>query len=244
MSISQTSGEKAQHTSICWSTLAPYMSPSVAAFVSYFPVSWLLSIKNRKQLELLPESLSFKTHVVRSFKTSRLVFGIVGLQMASQHVIEKSLDRLLGQNTKTAMLISLALVSAASAPSLSVLNSTLSGLSFAEATTRLSKPQLGAIWIREMGFLGVLAGSDRVVAYTKEYLPGAGSEYIVAACSGAVGSLIVHPFDTAVTRLQEQKPIGFARYMMNGAATRAVAIALFSMLYRAASQTMNPRNPP
>lgn len=82
--------------------------------------------------------------------------------------------------------------------------------------------------------------SDPVSEYVKDYF---GCQraigFLATFGAGALGSIMVHPFDTAVTRWQEDKVVAFSRRLLKrGSGVRAVAVADFSVCYKLANEVV------
>jgi hypothetical protein len=220
--------------------MAPYFVPPVAASAAIVPVFYGFVAKSALQLgEKSIPRMSIVESLTKGIKAAPTIGVIIGTQMIVQMLVENALLR---ANKKTdqklplsfsAMLVSSMIVGAISAPALAVFNGQTMGQTVMKSLKSLSVKQTGAILVRETSFLFSLRVSEPLSNAMKQHF---GENKCVelgsAFVSGAIGSLIGHPADTALTLWQKGMKIEKPCHVMRGAPAKALAIGGFSVGYK------------
>lgn len=225
-----------------FSHLAFYLTPPIAASVAIVPVFYGFVAKSAQQLgEPIPR-MSIYEALKGGYKAAPTIGTIVGTQMIVQGIVEKELKHS-GDSKEPAcfssMLASSALVGGLSAPALAVFNGQTMGRHALDSLKALTPWQAGAIVSRETSFLLSLRVSDpaglamkRITGDTKAV------EYSSAFVSGAVGSVIGHPADTALTLWQRGAKVSNLRQLMRGAPVKSLATGGFSVCYKVTKEAL------
>lgn len=235
-----------------WPSLAPYVVPPVAASVAIVPAFYDMVAKSAMQKGLQPPSMSFNS-IVQGVKgglgAAPTVGFMVGTQMVLQNRIEKAfLTAFLNlsedsNRVKTMVtLVSSAIVGAVSAPLLAVYNgkTMMPPWSVKESLSKFSLKQAGAITLQETGFVAGLAAADTVASPMKQMFGDSkATEYVAAATAGALGSLVGHPGNTALTRWQNGMTVDHFRQLGWGALRKARGNALFAVVYKLGKEVLN-----
>jgi hypothetical protein len=203
------------------------------------PVFYGFMVKSALQTGSPIPAFSMKTALWEGMKAAPTIGLIVGTQMVAQNLAEKGIMQLTG-NTEPqfiSMLASSILVGAVSAAPLAVFNGMTMKQTARESLSSLTARQALAIVARETSFLFSLRISGPVGEVMKENLGDSRAVKVGAAfTSGAIGSLIGHPADTALTLWQKKQEIRSARQLMNGGAAKAVTVGVFTICYGAAKE--------
>lgn len=219
-----------------WSSLVPYVSPPVSAMGAIVPVFYGFIAKSALQKGLKIPFMTFKSALIAGVKASPSVGVLVGSQIITQDILERSLVRWFGNQSMSVMVVSSFLVGAASAPSLAVFNGYTNTVkkTARESLRALSIRQTLAVAALETSFLLSIRFSNPLNEYMKERC-GTNRVTDVAASfiSGAIGSVVGYPADTTLTRLQNNLPIK-PRDLMRGAPIKAVTLGCFTVLYNQA----------
>ena len=174
-------------------------------------------------------------------QTAPLLGAIVGTQMAIQKIIEEHLIKKKENHTPSflSMMASSMLVGFISTPFYAVFNGKTLGKSSLESIKSLTFKATAAIVTRETSFLFSLRISDPVCEMMKKMVgDNKAVEYSSTFVSGAIGSLVGHPADAALTCWQKERKIENLSLLVKGIKTRAVTIACFSVLYKASKDTI------
>ncbi len=215
-----------------WHTIAPYVIPPSAAGIAVIPVFYGFELKSAKQLSLPSPKFS----LVSGFKAAPTVGAIFGTQMIAQKAMEKLLME--GKSADfNSILLSSIFVGAVSAPALAVFNGQTIKKRGIESLRALSAKQSGAIITREISFLF----SIRISRYASDSMhhcfePGKHIEYGSTFVTGAIGSFIGHPADTALTLWQKRIKISSINTLLKGAGIKSVTIGSFACLYKGISE--------
>jgi hypothetical protein len=147
------------------------------------------------------------------------------------------------------MFVSSILVGAVSAPALAVFNglasAKLTGQAPLEAAAdslkslRADPKQPCALVARETSFLFALRVSEPVTNKMKRtFGENRVVEYGSSFATGAIGSLVGHPADTAFTLWQNGMKVEKLTHLMRGAPVKAVTVGLFSIGYKTAKEAI------
>lgn len=218
-----------------WTAISPYVTPPVAAAAAIVPVFYGFVMKSAQQQgDPIPRMKPMEA-IKQGCKAAPTVGVIVGTQMVAQNIIES----LLGGTNKeksssfVSMLMSSMIVGAISSPALAVMNGQTMGRSIQASLRALSAKQVVAIVTRETSFLFSLRISTPVSETMKQICgDNPAVDYGATFVSGAIGSVIGHPADTALTLWQKNRKIKSARQLMGGAPVKAIAVGGFAMGYK------------
>lgn len=234
MSSSTTStAPNGQPTQGLWSSLAPYAAPPLAAASAIiFPFRDFIA-KSDQQLGRPVQKLSVREGLRKGLAVSPTTGGIVGTQMVAQHFVEKALFGDSDKQTLSSKLKSAGIVGVLSAPFLAVFNGRGAGLGLTESLRRFNPKIALALAVQETAFVGGVSAAGPVAVAMKEKLGNNKAvEYAAAFKAGAIGSLVGHAANTAVTRWQMGMKVDNARQLMWGAARKARGVGLFSVGYK------------
>ncbi len=104
---------------------------------------------------------------------------------------------------------------------------------------RLAPKQATAIVIQETAFVGGVSAKDEIAPLIREYAgDNAAVDYATAYFSGALGSILGHPANTALTRWQNGMVVESVSQSMLGAARKARGIGVLSMLFAIGNDTI------
>lgn len=221
--------------------MLPYAQDPVAAAGAVFVCFYGFMAKSARQLGAPMPKLNFEV-LKAGFKAAPTIGLIVGTQMAAQKVAENILMGISSSNTPTfaTIMASSLFVGAVSVPALAVFNGQTLGRTVLDSLKTLSAKQAMAIVSRETSFLFSLRISNPLGESMKTYFGDNKSvEYSSAFASGAIGSVIGHPADTALTIWQKNMKIESARQLMRGASIKAATVGSFSICYKLAKDTFN-----
>lgn len=220
-----------------WSSIAIYATPPAAAAFAIIPVYYGFVAKSAQQIGKPIPRMTLYEAFKGGLKASPTIGAIVGTQMIVQSVAEKMLMK--NSECKNnepdffRMFASALMVGSISAPALAIFNGQTMGQTAKESLRRLSAKQAGAIVSRETSFLFSIRISDPVSNAMKSVFgDNKIVEYVSAFFSGAVGSIIGHPADTALTLWQNRMKVTHARQLMWGAPMKALATGGFAMCYK------------
>lgn len=244
-------------TKTTWETISPYVVPPIAAGGAIVPVFYGFAAKSAKQQgESIPR-MGIVTAIKEGCKATPTIGAIVGTQMIAQMITEngiKSAMKKMGFKEKeiksfAPMVLSSIIVGGVSAPMLAIFNGQTMGKTPTESLKALCRYQVSAIIARETSFLFSLRVSEPVSEKMEETFGKSKKvEYISTFASGAIGSLIGHPADTALTLWQKGKKIEtvsktkIARQLMQGGAWKAGTVGAFSMCYKTGKEFLMPKN--
>ncbi len=220
-----------------WASAAPYVSKPIAAGLALIPVNYGFEVKSAQQIGAPVPKLNWAL-VKRSISAAPLGGFAVGLQMAVQGGLERSLNRGSESSSYSAKLTSSAAVGALSAPGYIVLNGHFLHISLQDALRGSSFRQVAAITGRESLFVLSLSLSGPVARRMSEEF-GDRPEIATSAAflSGSVGSVAGHAFDTWLTCEQKGVPI---RSLASGGPVKALATGVFAALYSNIEESLDP----
>jgi hypothetical protein len=227
-----------------WASMVPYFASPVAASVAIVPVFYGFVAKSAQQLGNPIPRMSVKEALKGGCKTAPTIGVIVGTQMAVQRVVEKALvERSNDQKDRSpsfgAMFVISMFVSGGSVPALVAFNGQTMGRTVAASLRSLSARQAGAIVARETSFLFSLRVSGPMSEIMKRtFGENRAVEYASAFTSGAVGSLVGHPADTALTLWQQGRKVTNLRQAMRGGPVKALAVGCFSVCYKTVNELL------
>lgn len=223
-----------------WSSVAPCVIPVCAASVALLPAFRDFVAKGAKQKGQPVPHMTVLEGCRAGLTSAPTVGTIVGVQIVLQKVFEKALLGGNHQANVTSALASSALVAAASAPCLAVFNGQAMGQGVKETLHKLSAKQAVAIIAQETTFVGGLSLAGQLADQMKRLFGNNKAvEYAAAFTAGSVGSVVGHPFNTALTRWQAGLTVDHPRQLMWGVAYKARAVGIFSVAYKASKETLN-----
>lgn len=221
----------------------PYVVPPVSASVSV-PFIFRGFITKSLQQQGKPTP---KIPLIRGFaagiRSAPTIGGIIGTQLISQDLVEKNIfppSREGEQPTPVSMISSSAIIGALSVPGLVIFNGQSMGKTPLESITGLSPLQSAAIVSREIAFLISMRISEPVSNCMKDKFGDSPTVvYGSTFASGAFGSLISHPADTALTCWQNGMRVTNLSHAMRGGPVRALTVGSFATLYQLAKETFS-----
>lgn len=155
---------------------------------------------------------------------------VVGLQIATQKRVESIIG--CDSDTISSKLSSSAIVGMLTAPGHVILNGYTMGISTREALARTTVPQIGAIGVREAGFVGALVLSNPLSRAIETHLGKSELVSFVSTFSvGALGSAVGHAPDTYLTLLQKGLRPNSLSCLGRGGFVRAVSTGIYSTIY-------------
>jgi hypothetical protein len=235
-----------------WPTLAPYVVPPVAASAAIVPAFYDMIAKSALQKGELAPSMTFK-NVLNGIRRGCGAAPTVGLLVGTQMILKGRVDQALvktfphlfaeGSNQANAglTLASSAVVGVISSPFLAVYNgkTMVPAWTVRESLSRFSLKQAGAITLQETGFVAGLAAADLVSVPMKQRLgDNKAVECLAAATSGALGSLVGHAGNTALTRWQNKMTVDSLRQLSWGSLRKARGNAVFAVVYKLAKEAL------
>jgi len=210
-----------------------YYTPPLSAMGAIVLPYRFFVVKSAQQLGKPIPRIPILEGIVGGFRAAPTLGFTVGLQMVAQGVVEKWIRRGEGQPSFFEMFSSSALVGLISAPPLAAFNGLTMGRTIAQSIRGLSVRQTGAIVTRETSFLFALRINTPLGERMKLYFGENRTVEIVSAfMSGAIGSMIGHPADTALTLWQRGIAITSTGQLMRGGPAKAAAVGLFSIGYK------------
>ncbi len=216
-----------------WPSYAmPYITPPLSASVAIIPVFYGFIAKSAQQASRPLPKMTCREIFKEGLKASPTIGIIVGTQLVVQQLAEKIFNGSNPSHSFRSMLASSILVGTISAPALAIFNGQTMGCSVRESLKKLSFKQAIAIVSRETSFLFSLRISDPLSARMKQTQSNAAIECSSAFISGAIGSIIGHPADTALTLWQQGRKIANIRELMQGSPIKALTVGGFSVFYK------------
>ncbi|MCB1111244.1 MAG: hypothetical protein KDK72_01110 [Chlamydiia bacterium] len=197
-----------------------YISQFTAAALATVPVYYGFAVKNALQEGRSLPRLSARAYSVGVARAAPL--------LALQTVVQSSLQKKFNWGAFGSSFI----VGACSVVPMAAFNGAASGYSYRESLQRLTKRQFAALTVRDTGFLFFFAlAAPLSEAAKRRWGDNATVDYSTRFTLGAVGSLIVHPADTAFTLWQQGASVDAWRHLYRGAGVRAATVGAFSCLY-------------
>lgn len=232
-----------------WSKVVPYIAPVFGASTAIVPVFYGFIAKTKRQLgEPVPRLTAqvLKESLVEGVKAAPIIGLVVGLQIGAQQLFEEGIKKLKEkygyQKDQPAsfsqMVFSSMAVGFVSVPLLAAFNGRTMKKGFMESIRdAMAKPkQAFAIISRETSFVFSLRVSSPITKYFEgKYGKNKAVEYGSSFFSGAVGSLIGHPADTALTLWQKGRKVEVSQ-LMKGGVTKALSVGWFCVFLKAAQQ--------
>ncbi len=218
--------------------LMPYLAPPVAAAGAIVLPFRDFIAKSERQQGLQARKVTLKEGLKEGLGAMRSTGTLVGAQMLAQNGVESLLLGDAKEQTLSSKLVSSAIVGAVSSPFVAIFNGKSINMLPMESLRKFSLKQGLAITLQETAFVGGLSVADLLASKLKEKgVDNKGAEYAVASTAGALGSLIGHPANTAVTRWQ--KGLTFSlRQSYWGALYKARAVGFFAVLYKFGKETL------
>lgn len=216
--------------------LRPVLEQSATASIVIVPCFFGLVVKNALQLEQPVPRLKPGKLLKMAGKAAPTTGIIIAFQLTSEGWANNYMKARSGKKNERLSLgqtvVSSAFSGLVAAPALAVLNGQASGMSVVEAIRKISSRQIAVLVMRETSFVASLKLSVPLSIYMKDrWGESRATDFACGAVSGATGSLIGHPADTAVTRWQKGLTIVHVRQYMNGGAVKATTMAVFTGLY-------------
>lgn len=206
-----------------WSS---YVVPPIAAAGAIIPAFPGMVAKSALQRGQKVVPMTFASAVRGGIGAAPTVGVIVGTQMIAQSVLQSAMGK---ESGLASTLASSAIVGIVSAPPIAIFNGKTMGWSVWESLRRISFRQCLAIATQETAFVSGLSiaktmkgkfGDHQVVDYTATFF------------TAALGSLVGHPANTALTRWQSGMPIENVGQLFWGAMRRARAVGLFAIVFK------------
>lgn len=218
-----------------WQQAAPYAAHPIASGAAIVPVFYGLVLKSARQTESPTPLMSVKEALKGGLRASKALSVMMGTQMIAQTHLD-----LLTKGVPYSSLWNSMFIGAVSAPALIVFNGYTMNKTAIESLKALRLRQVAAIMYLETSFLFAmrlaLTADDMMKAHLGD---NKATSYATAFLSGAVGSLIGHPADTAVTRWQKELLVPI-RVLYYGAPVKAVTLGAFSVIYKAMKEAVAP----
>lgn len=222
---------------------APYVIPPVAAGASIIPLFSGFMVKSAQQQYKPMPRVSFIEGLAAGFRAAPTIGSIIGAQLIIQDLVEKRMFTPPQQGelpTLSSMVRSSAIVGALSAPGLAIFNGQSMGKSAIQSLRGLSLLQIAAIVSRETTFLLSMRISDPASDYMKERFGDSPAVvYGSAFASGAFGSFISQPADTALTCWQNGMRVTNLSHAMRGGPVKALTVGTFAVLYKFTKETFS-----
>lgn len=220
-----------------WTSIKEYLVPATSAGMAIVPVFGELIKKSSLQKGLPIPHVPLLEGLMQGMKAAPTICVIVGGQMA----LQKKLNAALSAETThfPTTLLSSTIVGGISAPALAIFNGLTLKLSVRESLRGFSLKQAAVIASRETGFVAGLSAAEPLATLIKTaFHQSKEVDYIAAYASGVFGSLAGHPADTYLTRSQGGLLETSLKQSLKGAARRANAVGLFSVIYTIAKETL------
>lgn len=229
-----------------WKNIAPLPISMAAGALAIVPVYYGFAGKTALQLGGNLPKMGIREAMKGGIGLAPLGGCIVGAQMTTQKVIEYVMTdwmHLQNKDNGAAMLVSSATVGGITSPILTVFNGKTMGQTAMQSLKNLNRWQVGAITARETSFVLSLRIADPVSRYMKEVFGDKPwVETASAFTSGAIGSVIGHPADTALTLWQKNRAIGCPSALMRGGMVKAVTIGVLATCYSASKKGLERLN--
>jgi hypothetical protein len=225
-------------------SVCTYVAPPIASSVAIVPVYRDLVAKSAQQKGQPIPAMTHREGMKKGVKAAPVVGMLVGSQLVSRSLVERVL---VGSNggSLASVLASSAIVGLVSAPVFAVYNGQTMGWTMVESLRRFTLLQGVAIAVLETTFVVGVSVADRLgLAMRRRFGDHRMIDYAAAFVTGAVGSLVGHPADTALTRWQNGMRVENFRQLMWGSARKARAIGSFSVLYKLVMDTLTSLFPP
>ncbi len=189
----------------CWFKAAK----PIAAGTAIIPCYWAWIQKSALQLGNEIPKQTLKSALTRGvIEGAPSVAIIVGSQTLMQDKVEKYLAHYMEPDTTKFTVTSSLIVGASTSWALAGYNGKTAGKGFWKSVLRLKPLQIKAVSVRETGFLFSIRGSAPLEAkLNQKFGENWFNAYIAAFTGGGLGSIIVHPADSAFTMLQHDVPI-------------------------------------
>lgn len=215
------------------------VSPLISSASAIVPVYYGFLVKSALQLGNPIPKMSTLQKIKEGIKVSPMTSVIVGSQLVFQSAINKMLFKDNMPHSFSRTLLSSAIVAGVSAPLLTMFNGRTVGLSAKQSIRSMSSMQIAAIVLRETSFIFSLkvSGPLKEVMHQKD-LKAKPYEIAASFLSGAIGSAIGHPADSALTLWQKGIKIQSAALLSRGLFTKSLAVGGFSVVYNLSEQTI------
>ncbi len=233
-----------QNQTTSWTNAAwDFAKPPLAAAGAIIPAHYGFVVKSAQQLEQAWPSRTLWQALQGGIKSSPVIGAIVGTQMVSQNLVEGALTKLQGEPNWATMLLSSAIVGGLSAPGYAIFTGQTTGLSMLESLKVFDSKQTAAVVARETSFVLSLRVSDHVSKVMGEFAGDSKPVELASAfVTGALGSAVGHPADTAFTRWQNGLPVSFSRQLMRGILVKSATTGFFAVLYKLGKEALSPGN--
>lgn len=247
--MSSSSVQNSPSSNGIWSQAKPYVtSPivksTVVASASIVPLMYFFMIKTARQTEEPILEMNLRKVIKQGFKAAPTIGLIVGPQLSLQPVLEKIMREALMKNpqnnekvrfTPLASSFAIALLST---PALAVFNGQTMGYTIMKSLKSLSAKQTAAIVSRETSFLFALSISRPLSEAMKEVTGDNKATKIGSVFfGGMIGSIMGHPFDTALSVWQKEKNVN-PKKLMAGSPMRALGLGLFAAFHNIGTELL------
>lgn len=179
----------------------------------------------------------------------------IGFIVGSQIIVQEKVEALVAKHWKgenrsfISMLTGSFTVAAISVPGLAVFNGQTMGRSVGESLRGLTLKQGGAVMAREMSFLLSIRISTPVTEYMMARFGNDESssakkafiKYSSLFMTGAIGSMVGHAPDTALTLWQKDKQIKNLSQLMRGIHVKAIGVGSFTVLFKIMEGKLNSK---
>ncbi len=221
--------------------IKPYLIPPIAASTAIIPVFYGYIAKSSLQLGNPIPKMTITNIVKQSFRASPNIGGIVGTQIVAHQFLEHTFLKIDGKDHKPGpgfTLITSLSVGAISIYPLAIFNGLTIGHSFKKSIYSMSLKQSAAILTRETSFLFSLSISDRVSNELESKFPIPRIHHVSNFVSGAFGSMLGHPADTALTLWQKGFKVISVQQLFRGFYVKAGASGGFVLLFKGIQRTL------
>lgn len=240
-----------QSTEGGWASLAHYIAPPIAGSIAIIPAFHDMVTKSAMQKGQPLPTMTVLTSIKGGIGAGPTVGTIVGTQMILQSLVEKVFvenfpNQFAGDSVKAEASLTLAssvLVGGFSSPFLAIYNgkTMMPPWSIAESWSKFSLKQAGAITLQETGFVaGLTAGDLLSVPMKQTFGDNKVVDYSAAAIAGALGSLVGHAGNTALTRWQSALKVDSLGQLAWGSLRKARGNAVFAVAYKFVKEALNP----
>ena len=219
-----------------WKEVMPYVVHPIASGAAVVPVFYGFVVTSAKQTEKPTPLMTVKEALKGGLKASKAVSAMIGTQMIAQNYLDA-----ITRGVPYASLWNSMLVGAVSAPALVVFKGYSMDRSALTSLKMISLRQVAAIMYLETSFLFAMRLTLTADEFVRPYVgESKTASYASAFITGAVGSLIGHPADTAVARWQKELLVPMRTWFL-GAPVKAATLGAFSVIYKAMKEAMEPK---
>ena len=227
-----------------------YIVPPIAAGFAVIPAIPDFGKKSCLQLGKEVEKNTFFEGMRGGLKLAPMAGFLVGAQMIMQELFEKTFAKEGENSSLQSKAKSSFVVGTFSSPILAMFNGRTIGWTAKESWARFTPLQATAIAFQETLFVGGMSASSEVSKVMKKTLGDYSIiDYGAAFISGAAGSLLGHPANTILTRLQGgmevkslfQMKTSSLQGLMRGGAFKARACGIFAVGYKTGNEILRSK---